>query len=352
MRVLQKEKQWITIDFAGTPLAFNINTGLYYLQDKVTLWECASWSVWNQHTDCVDEQEPALRAWHVVLEKTYSLYFLQAYYAIVDKLINIGYVHDDMDYYNTHAIHEVYMLGVRRFLPYFAKRLAENPNVRLCDMLTPYRHSQVLKLLSLPADYQLTVDQVEVLFNKLEQFGANYRPYLREWLLRGYFQKAYDQEYMDEYACGNMIDDLFYFADSLGAKVTKKYFVQQARKLKLDYEIRENERYTEGLARYQSDMLYYENEDYFTIIPKTVEEFQAEAEYQSNCLVDYISQVADNNTNIVFVRNKNHPDEPYITCQVRELEIVQYLTRFNQHVENPEALQFQEEYAEFLKSLK
>lgn len=99
--------------------------------------------------------------------------------------------------------------------------------------------------------------------------------------------------------------------------------------------------------------LAFEDNNFIVLVPTVAKEFEAEADYQSNCVYRaYYPKVLHHQTHIVFIRHKTEPEKPYITCEVNnDGEIVQYLTRFNNRVDwQTDALgfQFQAIYANYL----
>lgn len=104
---------------------------------------------------------------------------------------------------------------------------------------------------------------------------------------------------------------------------------------------------------YQLDApLFYENNNFITIIPTTAKQFEEEANYQQNCVFNaYFPKVQNLKTHIVFIRRKEDTSTPYITCEVSNTgKIVQYLKRFNHNVTDKEALNFRKEYQNYLNS--
>lgn len=97
--------------------------------------------------------------------------------------------------------------------------------------------------------------------------------------------------------------------------------------------------------------LFFENEKFITVIPTTSAEFKAEGDAQANCVFRvYYPQVKEEATHIVFIRRKNEPNLSYITCEVNlNGKICQYLTRFNNTVEDPDALAFKIAYQNYLE---
>lgn len=99
--------------------------------------------------------------------------------------------------------------------------------------------------------------------------------------------------------------------------------------------------------------LAFEDNNFVVLVPTVAKEFEAEADYQSNCVYRaYYPKVLKHETHIVFIRHKTEPEKPYITCEVNnDGEIVQYLTRFNNCVDwktDELGFQFQAIYANYL----
>lgn len=99
-----------------------------------------------------------------------------------------------------------------------------------------------------------------------------------------------------------------------------------------------------------ADLLWAENDLFTVVIPTTAKEFQAEADYQRNCVFNiYYPKVLKHKTHIVFIRKRDNINTPYITCEIdNKGNIKQYLTKFNGKVNNELALQFKKEYQKFL----
>lgn len=99
--------------------------------------------------------------------------------------------------------------------------------------------------------------------------------------------------------------------------------------------------------------LAFEDNNFIVLVPTVAKEFEAEADYQQNCVYRaYYPKVLKHETHIVFIRRKTEPEKPYITCEVNNNgKIIQYLTRFNYCVDwNTDLLgfQFQSIYADYL----
>lgn len=97
--------------------------------------------------------------------------------------------------------------------------------------------------------------------------------------------------------------------------------------------------------------LFFEDENFTVLILTTADEFKKEADYQQNCVFRlYYPRVRECETHVVFIRKKSDVNTPYITCEVNNAgNIVQYLTRFNEHVTDDNAKAFGIAYQEYLR---
>ncbi len=71
--------------------------------------------------------------------------------------------------------------------------------------------------------------------------------------------------------------------------------------------------------------------DFELVYPMSVMDLVDEALSQNNCLLDYIRNMADGWTQIVFVRKKSAPDSSFVTMEVKGRTIRQLCGRFNEH---------------------
>lgn len=97
---------------------------------------------------------------------------------------------------------------------------------------------------------------------------------------------------------------------------------------------------------------YFEFEsNLFTILlPQNGMDMCREAEYQHNCLVEYIEDHANSNTTILFLRRTQNQDKPYVTMEVSsDGKIRQLYARFN-NLPEAKVFRFVEIYA-MLKKL-
>lgn len=102
-----------------------------------------------------------------------------------------------------------------------------------------------------------------------------------------------------------------------------------------------------------NNKLKFENDKYIVLVPNSIEQYQNEANSQNNCVMSYVNRVAQNKTNVVFIRKKDNIDKSYITCEVdNNYNIKQYLLSCNRRVIDVEDLDFKYKYQRYLDTLK
>lgn len=104
--------------------------------------------------------------------------------------------------------------------------------------------------------------------------------------------------------------------------------------------------------------LFFENEEYITIIPTTYQEIQKEGEKLNNCLGGYEwnTYLSQGKRKVVFVRRKDNPDKSYIACDINVFGFIcQFLKRDNIEIESTKdgenIFDFKEKYQEYLHSI-
>ena len=125
----------------------------------------------------------------------------------------------------------------------------------------------------------------------------------------------------------------FRWCDKLGKSYVKGDFVREYATTKKEFEFRQKEFDNIDISRNQmarKNALEFSYGGLRVVIPTTVDEFLDEGSQQNNCVARiYMPRVIENSTNIVFIRRENEIEKSYITCEVREGRIIQYLTRYN-----------------------
>lgn len=168
------------------------------------------------------------------------------------------------------------------------------------------------------------------------------------YLVRGLWDFYENQEYLLE----GKLQQYFYYVKENNSKCEKGDFIKNYAKEKRVYELNKEKIDKQKLYENQmnkKEMLSFEYENLEVIVPTSFEEFKEEAEQQSNCVARlYLPRVINGDLNIVFIRKKEELNKSYITCEVRNGKIYQYLTRFNRELYDENAIKFKNLYQEYL----
>lgn len=88
----------------------------------------------------------------------------------------------------------------------------------------------------------------------------------------------------------------------------------------------------------------YEDDTFLIFFPRTIDDFVVEARKQRNCLMEYLDAYTENVTDLLLLRHRVNPSEPYVTVEIFDGNIRQAYTRFNR-TPNEETKQWLQEYA-------
>lgn len=161
-------------------------------------------------------------------------------------------------------------------------------------------------------------------------------------------------ETSQEYYLISYLERYFEYCDYIGMEYEyeKQNFIKAYNTAKKNYFLRKTEIDNAKLSENQLNKekaLYFSYGNLETIIPITSDEFFKEGQTQSNCVAKVcLPKVVQGKTNIVFIRRKNDIKFSYITCEVRNGKIIQYLGKYNSTIVDEEALRFKELYQEHL----
>ena len=125
-------------------------------------------------------------------------------------------------------------------------------------------------------------------------------------------------------------------------------------KIKKQKEILENEKNNRILMESDKSELIFEDDEYIVIVPKSVSDFIDEANQQKNCIyTNYLEEVVDGATDIVFIRRKSQIAKSLLTCEVSPNYVLkQVLYHFNNEMtDKSKEYPFVIKYQEYLMSL-
>ncbi len=93
-----------------------------------------------------------------------------------------------------------------------------------------------------------------------------------------------------------------------------------------DLKLKEN---LEKYGKQAEEGYYFEDENYVTVFPKSLSDYSDEGVQMHNCVASYANQVADGETNIVFIRKKENPKKSYCTVEIKRNAIQQAYLHHN-----------------------
>ncbi len=292
-------------------------------------------------TSCVLRYMRKNHSWHSIAYSDFSR--LAKYLQICDKLDSIGYdyANDDIA---THSLLDFVNEHFKEFVQYLATEY-EDERHTLGNFKYRCEEKLFIKENKIEVSEYFPLEWVRYLIgchfaNEKQVACAIY------YFKRGLYV-ALDSR------CESLLKNFFHYCDKLGKEYPRGDFIRELATIKKEYEFRKTE--LDNKALYENQMkrakaLTFTDGNLIAIIPTTTEEFLAEANSQNNCVARmYMPRVIDDRTNIVFIRRVSDPDKSYITCEVRNGEIEQYLGKNNRWLYNDaEAMAFRDLFEEHL----
>lgn len=125
---------------------------------------------------------------------------------------------------------------------------------------------------------------------------------------------------------------------------TKEYY--ELRKTEFD-----NKAIQQNYAK-QAKAWEFEYGNYTIIVPTCGQDLVTEGQRMHHCVGSYVNNIIENTCYICFVRNKETPDECYITCQVyTNGHIGQYYLSYDRNIYTKEDIAFKEAFQKHLRSV-
>lgn len=125
-------------------------------------------------------------------------------------------------------------------------------------------------------------------------------------------------------------------------------FIETHQAHKLWQQLDQDERFTQVYDIYKN-RLAFEYGDFEIVLPTCGQDLITEGNQMHHCVGGYVDRVARGETLIVFVRNKDNLNMPYITCQVEPSgKINQYYLAFDRNITSEQDKAFKQAYAEHL----
>lgn len=262
---------------------------------------------------------------------------------LFDRLDSINYKVQHIDFLTQREI-DFLNKNFKRFASWLKDRPEHNNSID--TFVYEFEVEVFLEKMNMQIDEHFTEEMAKwccrTNFNKEEMRWVIY------YLSRGLWELYENEEYYLE----KKLRKYFLYVKENNSKCEKGDFIKNYVKEKRVYEL--NKKKFDNQKLYENQMskkeiLSFEYENLEVIIPTSAEEFKEEAQQQSNCVARlYLPRVINGELNIVFIRKKEELNKSYITCEVRNGIIYQYLTRFNQTPYEEDAIKFKRIYQEHL----
>ena len=345
MSIIYKEKNYIYITVEGKekPYVFNINTGeIIGFSGKVLTQFPSNLRRTIYYSD---SNIGAVSMIKRLLEQGISLAEFPRYAKYInlaDRLDSIGYNLTGRNF-NTYTILDFIDLHFVNF----AKAYSENKELNLQNFYQNESIKYFCKENNFTIDEHFTEEQAWRLFRMSEHFEPDQLKLVKYYISRGV------ADFLNYVCFRQRMIEYFRYCKLLNVIPKKGDFIYNFTVVEREYTLRKSEIENGLISANQEthqEALSFEDEIYKVIIPKTSEEFFAEAKAQHNCVASlYLSKVIDGSTNIVFIRKKENESLSYITCEVHDGVIVQYLEKYNNKPEDYTAKNFAVKYQEHIR---
>jgi hypothetical protein len=211
-------------------------------------------------------------------------------------------------------------------------------------------------------EYERTIEKTVYKFTDEEaEFYHNLHYGLREY----YKQKKYRTYIEHMYISLNYrvfgdsfvfrLADYIRYCENLEWDIEAGDFRKNYLKAKATYEARRDEMESKVFAANQTKYnLFFEDDEYITVIPTTRSECIEEGTALNNCVggLEWSSYLSCGRRRIVFIRRKSDPKKSYVACDMSNGgTIIQYLTKNNNRPIEETAKLFKEKYQRYLNSL-
>ena len=162
-------------------------------------------------------------------------------------------------------------------------------------------------------------------------------------------------EVIGEYGFKNAIREYITLCIALHMEPDTGDMFKNIIKLRAIYEARKEAIDNETFKTSQEQFpLFYENETFSIIVPKTRQELLDEGEKLNNCLGshEWNHYLRNGNRKVVFIRRKANLEKSYIACDINNSgRIIQFLTYNNNSVRAQDAGEFYKEYQNYLTTI-
>lgn len=350
MSTITKEKNILVIigDATRRRYTFDINTGILY--------GCSGKALKSKPSEvirfCMNDS-PIFSALHFLLERFTTTQISanerwKKMLSFADTLTSLGYTTNDISIWEIHYFNEAIFdekATLKDVLKFCKESKETEHRITYNNYITAKYEQKISQALK---NYDLTEMEKDLINFIIRRETVNIKiPVLVSYLK--FLVPFYDN---DRYSIEKKLMSYMSMCKDLNWEPKKGDFASLYVQVKLNWKLNQQKIESEKLEKNQPKELFFEDENFTVVIPVTSEAFKLEAEAQSNCVFrSYLPEVLKGYTNIVFIRKKSDVDNSYITCEVRDGRIVQFLGRHNNYVHDENALAFRSKYQAYLNTV-
>lgn len=168
-----------------------------------------------------------------------------------------------------------------------------------------------------------------------------------------YYLKTQQMNVLD---CRNLIIHYLYQCHELNIKPRKnnnpiREFAETQKRFSAWKEATERERFRAQYIK-KPNAWEFEYGDFMICIPNEGKDLVVEGAKMHHCVGNYVNEITEGKTYICFVRRKDNPTRPYITCQVYlDGTIGQYYLAYDKEISSDEDIAFKRAYQQYLHSV-
>lgn len=361
MSSIRKEKNYLFFtNNKGNEYKLDINKGIFYsLKDKPLINPPTEFKTYlrsRQHRNSfVIEFLYNYFCWH-----NYNLLNLTSktdILMICDKIDSVA--QGKLSPYNQ-SFRKTDFEVINKHFKKFAKYIEEHEHPTLGDFYYMLQSEELASTLNIKIDgHFYTQAVIHKLSNILHELSCrSYTPTPEEtklmayWLADGMYVTF--ENVMSVWSYAQIFKDFFKWSNWIEYTPSKQNFVKQYAMVKQTYTLHKAEYDTKNLALHLAKHKHiweFETDKLFIKLPQNAEDFKKEADYQKNCVYrSYLETAMQGDTNIIFIRRKNQPEVPYITCEVgNDGSVWQYLTKCNCTPTDTEAKEFYVLFKQFIE---
>lgn len=269
-------------------------------------------------------------------EEMYPERYIASYqqYPCIEQLVKCGF----------YKLVKGLMEGWTQYLDTGAKGCKKVLNVgteyyKMLSGKNPTRREYEVVYEAYEAGVRLTWQQVQVFSRHKRNFAIYIRHttphkmerYVCEVLKEG---RSITQEYHDylQMAAGlgySLEDEWVLFPKNLSKRHAELVEEDRERKEKIEkMEDVERDKVSRKVRK-KAEYLQMESDRYLLRLPKKVDEIRREGQEMHHCVATYITQVVEGKTNILFLREKENPEQPFYTMEVRDGKVIQCRAKYN-----------------------